>query len=52
MLLQKNINIMHNGKVNKTRYDDLEKPIKQTTLTKKTWEETFPKAMHYIKEKF
>ena len=36
---------MYNGKVNKTRYDDLRKPMKQTTLTvKKTWGETFPKS--------
>ena len=29
---------MHSGKVNKTRYDDLEKPMKQTSFTeKKTW---------------
>ena len=36
---------MHNRKVNKTRYDDPRKPMKQTTLTvkktsltvKKTW---------------
>ena len=35
---------MHSGKVNKTRYDDLEKLIKQTSFTvKKSWGETFPK---------
>jgi len=28
-----NINIMHNGIVNNTRYDDLRKPIKQTSFT-------------------
>ena len=32
------MNIMHNRKVNKTRYDDLRKPIKQTSFTVKTWE--------------
>ena len=26
---------MHNGKINKTRYDDLGKPIKQTSFTVK-----------------
>ena len=26
---------MHSGKVNKTRYDDPRKPMKQTTLTVK-----------------
>ena len=26
---------MHNGKVNKTRYDDLGKPMKQTSFTVK-----------------
>ena len=43
---------MHNGKVNKTRYDDLGKPMKQTSFTvkkkkkkkKKPWGETFPKS--------
>ena len=28
---------MHNGKVNKTIYDDPEKPMKQTSFTEKTW---------------
>ena len=35
-------------KINKTRYDDLRKPMKQTRFTgkkkKKTWGETFPKS--------
>ena len=35
---------MHNGKVNKTRYDDLEKPIKQTTLTKKNLRGNLPES--------
>ena len=36
---------MHNGKINKTRYDDLGKPIKQTSFTrKKTWGKTFTKS--------
>ena len=33
MLKQTNINIMHNGIVNKTTYDDSRKPIKQTSFT-------------------
>ena len=39
------------GKINKTRYDDPGKPIKQTSFTvkKKTWGETFPKVIHYSK---
>ena len=36
---------MHRGKVNKTRYDDLEKPMKQTSFTvKKIGGETFSKS--------
>ena len=35
MLKQISINIMHSGKVNKTRYDDLEKSMKQTSFTVK-----------------
>ena len=34
---------MHSGKVNKTRYDDLGKLMKQTSFTVKIWEEIFPK---------
>ena len=33
MLKQTNINIMHSGIVNKIRYDDLGKPIKQISFT-------------------
>lgn len=44
MLKQTNINIMHNEKVNKTRYDNSGKPMKQTSFTVKTWEETFSKS--------
>ena len=33
MLKQTNINIMHSKIVNKTRYDDLGKPMKQTSYT-------------------
>ena len=44
---------MHSGKVNKTRYDDLGKPMKQTNFTvKKPEEKPFRKAIHYSKEKF
>ena len=33
------------GKINKTRYDDLRKPMKQTSFTvKKPGGETFPKS--------
>ena len=35
---------MHSEIVNKTRYDDLGKPMKQTSFTVKTWGETFPKS--------
>ena len=36
---------MHNEKVNKTRYDDVGKPMKQTSFAvKKTWGKTFPKS--------
>ena len=31
-------------KVNKARYDNLEKPMKQTSFTVKTQGETFPKS--------
>ena len=30
---QYHVNIMHNRKINKTRYDDLGKPMKQTSFT-------------------
>ena len=33
---------MHNGKVNKTRYDDLRKPMKQTSFTVKNLGGNFP----------
>ena len=42
---QTNINIMHIRIVNRTIYDDLGKPMKQTSFTvKKTWGETFSKS--------
>ena len=33
---------MHSGKVNKTRYDDLGKPMKQTSFTVKNLEANLP----------
>ena len=56
MLKQTDINIMSiscTEKVNKTRYDDSGKPMKQTSFTvknlggKPSW-----KAIHYSREKF
>ena len=44
---------MHNKKVNKTRYDDLGKPIKQISFTVKNLErKPSQKVIHYSKEKF
>ena len=44
---------MHNGKVNKTRYNDSRKLTKQTSFTvKKLRGKPFRKAIHYSKEKF
>ena len=44
---------MHNGEVNKTRYDDLGKSMKQTSFTVKNLRgNLFEKAIHYSKEKF
>ena len=41
------------GKVNKTRYDKLGKPMKQTSFTvKKPGGKPSQKAIHYSKEKF
>ena len=39
---------MHNGKVNKTRYDDLRKPIKQTSFTVKNLERNLPEKQSTI----
>ena len=39
---------MHNGKVNKTRYDDLRKPIKQTSFTVKNLGVNLPKKKSTI----
>ena len=56
MLKQTNINIMSktcSGKINKTRYDDPRKPMKQTSFTvKKHGGKPSQKAIHYSKEKF
>ena len=35
---------MHNGKINKARYDDPGKLMKQTSFTVKKLRETFPKS--------
>ena len=44
---------MYSGIVNKTRYDDSGKPIKQTSFTvKKPREKPSRKAIHYSKENF
>ena len=39
---------MHNGKVNKTRYDDLGKPMKQTNFTVKNLGGNLPKKQFTI----
>ena len=44
---------MHNGIINKTRYDDPRKLTKQTSFTvKKHDEKPSQKTIHYNKEKF
>ena len=43
---------MHIGKINKARYDDLGKQIKQTSFTVKNLGKPSRKAIHYNKEKF
>ena len=44
---------MHNGKVNKTRYDDPGKPMKQTSFTVKNLRGNLPEKQSTIeKEKF
>ena len=48
MFKQTNINIMYNGIVNKTRYDDLGKPIKQTSLIVKNLGGNLPKKQFTI----
>ena len=51
MLKQTNINIMSkscSGKINKTRYEDLEKPMKQTSFTVKNLERNLPKKQFTI----
>ena len=39
---------MHNGKVNKTRYDDLGKPMKQTSFTVKNLGGNLPEKQSTI----
>ena len=47
------MSISCNGKINKTRYDDLGKPMKQTSFTvKKPGGKPSQKAIYYRKEKF
>ena len=51
MLKQTNINIMSkscNEKINKTKYDNLGKPIKQTSFTVKNLRGNFPKKQFTI----
>ena len=48
MFKQTNINIMYNGIVHKTRYDDLGKPIKQTSLIVKNLGGNLPKKQSTI----
>ena len=48
MFKQTNINIMYSGIVNKTRYDDLGKPIKQTSLIVKNLGGSLPKKQSII----
>ena len=50
---QYNVNIMHSRIINKTKYDDPRKLIKQTSFTvKKHDEKPSQKTIHYNKEKF
>ena len=54
MLKQTNINIMSkscNGKINKTRYDDPEKPIKQTSFTVKNMGGNLPEKQSTIEKR-
>ena len=46
------MSISCSGKINKTRYDDLGKSMKQTSFIVKNLGETFPKSNPYSKEKF
>ena len=48
MLNQTNINIMHNRKLNKIRYDDSGKPMKQTSFTVKNLGGNFPEKQSTI----
>ena len=48
MLKQTNINIMHNGIVNKTIYDDLGKLMKQTSFTVKNLRRNLPEKQFII----
>ena len=48
MLKQININIIHSAKVNKTRYDDPRKPMKQTSFIVKNLGESLPEKQFTI----
>ena len=43
---QYHVKIMHNGIVNKTRYDDTGKLMKQTSFSVKNWGKPSQKAIH------
>ena len=43
---------MHSGKLNKTRYDDSRKLMKQTSLTVKNLKGNLPKKQSTIKRSF
>ena len=45
---QDHVKIMHNRIVNKTRYDDLGKPMKQTSFTVKNFRGNLPKKKSTI----
>ena len=51
MLKQTNINIMHNRIVNKTRYDDLGKLMKQTSFIVKNLRRNLPEKQFIIVER-
>ena len=48
MLKLTNINIMHNGKLNKIRYDDSGKPMKQTSFIVKNLGGNLPEKQSTI----
>ena len=48
---QYHVKIMHSGKLNKTRYDDSGKPMKQTSFTIKDLGENLPEKQFTIVKK-